>query len=105
MENSVDTYLTKFEGLASAFEVTTKEMEENVKTKVQEIKEKNFLVPSSDLINIETLANDFQIMRQSLISNIQSTQALLNQFSNEITMDGVDVKPQLLSSYAELNES
>ena len=65
MENSVDTYLTKFEGLASAFEVTTKEMEENVKTKVQEIKEKNFLVPSSDLINIETLANDFQIMRQS----------------------------------------
>lgn len=105
MENSVDTYLTKFEGLASAFEVTTKEMEENVKTKVQEIKDKNFLVPSSDLINIETLANDFQIMRQSLISNIQSTQALLNQFSNEITMDGVDVKPQLLSSYAELNES
>ena len=29
----------------------------------------------------------------------------MNQFSNEITMDGVDVKPQLLSSYAELNES
>lgn len=105
VEQNVDQYLAKFNNLAQSFNLTTKEMEDNIKVKVKEIENANVLIPQEDLINVSNLTSDFQIMRQTLLTNIQSAQTLLSQFSQAIIMEGVDIKPQLLSAYSELNES
>ena len=107
-EKNMKNYLAKFEGLAKAFDITTKEMEENAQKIVTEIQneyDENNSEVNNSIIESEMLNTDFQIMRMTLLNNIKSTKNLLSQFSDQITLEGIDVKPQLLSAYAELNES
>ena len=105
--------LKKYEGLAASFEVTTAEMEEDLKQKVQEIKSANIVaksVENAEIVrdmtsNVSHLSNDFSIMRETLLENIKSSQVILSSFSNEIVANGSDTNPKLLSAYSELLES
>lgn len=105
--------LKKYEGLAASFEVTTAEMEEDLKQKVQEIKSTNIVaksVENAEIVrdmtsNVSHLSNDFSIMRETLLENIKSSQVILSSFSNEIVANGSDTNPKLLSAYSELLES
>lgn len=105
--------LKKYEGLAASFEVTTAEMEEDLKQKVQEIKSANIVsksVENAEIVrdmtsNVSNLSNDFSIMRETLLENIKSSQVILSSFSNEIVANGSDTNPKLLSAYSELLES
>ena len=105
--------LKKYEGLAASFEVTTAEMEEDLKQKVQEIKSANIVaksVENAEIVrdmtsNVSHLSNDFSIMRETLLENIKSSQIILSSFSNEIVANGSDTNPKLLSAYSELLES
>ena len=104
---NASSYLAKFENLAKSFEVTTKEMEESVKKKVKEVKEKaeDSLSTQEAIMTLNTLSEDFQVMRQTLLENMRSASLVLNQLNNEIIMDGVDVKPQVLTAYAEFTNA
>ena len=105
--------LKKYEGLAASFEVTTAEMEEDLKQKVQEIKSASIVSKSAEnaeivrdmTSNVSNLSNDFSIMRETLLENIKSSQVILSSFSNEIVANGSDTNPKLLSAYSELLES
>lgn len=105
--------LKKYEGLAASFEVTTAEMEEDLKQKVQEIKSASIVsksVENAEIVrdmtsNVSNLSNDFSIMRETLLENIKSSQVILSSFSNEIVANGSDTNPKLLSAYSELLES
>ena len=105
--------LKKYEGLAASFEVTTAEMEEDLKQKVQEIKSANIVaksVENAEIVrdmtsNVSHLSNDFSIMRETLLENLKSSQVILSSFSNEIVANGSDTNPKLLSAYSELLES
>ena len=105
--------LKKYEGLAASFEVTTAEMEEDLKQKVQEIKSASIVsksVENAEIVrdmtsNVSNLSNDFSIMRETLLENIKSIQVILSSFSNEIVANGSDTNPKLLSAYSELLES
>lgn len=105
--------LKKYEGLAASFEVTTAEMEEELKQKVQEIKSASIVsksVENAEIVrdmtsNVSNLSNDFSIMRETLLENIKSSQVILSSFSNEIVANGSDTNPKLLSAYSELLES
>lgn len=98
--------LSKFEGLANAFEVSTKEMEEDISKKVQEIKDSNKIeILSTQKIDIFQLSNDFSVMRRTLLENIETSKTILSSFSNEIVADGVNINPKLLSAYSELLNS
>lgn len=105
--------LKKYEGLAASFEVTTAEMEEDLKQKVQEIKSASIIsksVENAEIVrdmtsNVSNLSNDFSIMRETLLENIKSSQVILSSFSNEIVANGSDTNPKLLSAYSELLES
>ena len=104
---NASSYLAKFESLAKSFEVTTKEMEDSVKKKVKEVKEKaeDSLSAQEAIMTLNTLSEDFQVMRQTLLENMRSASLVLNQLNNEIIMDGVDVKPQVLTAYAEFTNA
>ena len=105
--------LKKYEGLAASFEVTTAEMEEDLKQKVQEIKSASIVsksVENAEIVrdmtsNVSNISNDFSIMRETLLENIKSSQVILSSFSNEIVANGSDTNPKLLSAYSELLES
>ena len=105
--------LKKYEGLAKSFEVTTAEMEEDLKQKVAEIKTTYNQSKFSDndgivqdmASNVNNLSNDFYIMRETLLENIKSSQIILSSFSDEIVANGSDTNPKLLSAYSELLES
>ena len=105
--------LKKYEGLAKSFEVTTAEMEEDLKQKVSEIKTTYNKAKFSDndgivqdmASNVNNLSNDFYIMRETLLENIKSSQIILSSFSDEIVANGSDTNPKLLSAYSELLES
>ena len=66
-ELNASSYLAKFENLAKSFEVTTKEMEDSVKKKVKEVKEKaeDSLSTQEAIMTLNTLSEDFQVMRQT----------------------------------------
>ena len=109
-ELNASSYLAKFESLAKSFEVTTKEMEDSVKKKVKEVKEvkekaEDSLSTQEAIMTLNTLSEDFQVMRQTLLENMRSASLVLNQLNNEIIMDGVDVKPQVLTAYAEFTNA
>ena len=80
--------LKKYEGLAKSFEVTTAEMEEDLKQKVSEIKTTYNKAKFSDndeivkdmASNVNNLSNDFYIMRETLLENIKSSQIILSSF-------------------------
>ena len=101
---NASSYLAKFESLAKSFEVTTKEMEDSVKKKVKE-KAEDSLSTQEAIMTLNTLSEDFQVMRQTLLENMRSASLVLNQLNNEIIMDGVDVKPQVLTAYAEFTNA
>lgn len=102
--------LKKFESLANAFEVSTKEMEDVIKEKVHEVKaevSESFNTEHiSSLVNsVQNLSTDFSTLRNTLLSNIKSSQCILSSFENEIVASGSDCNPKLLSAYSELLES
>ena len=105
--------LKKYEGLAQSFEVTTAEMEQDLKQKVVEIKSaynETKLCNNDGIVrdmasNVNNLSNDFSIMRETLLENIKSSQIILSSFSDEIVANGSDTNPKLLSAYSELLES
>lgn len=102
--------LKKFESLANAFEVSTKEMEDVIKEKVHEVKAEVSESFNTEHINslvnsVQNLSTDFSTLRNTLLSNIKSSQCILNSFENEIVASGSDCNPKLLSAYSELLES
>lgn len=102
--------LKKFESLANAFEVSTKEMEDVIKEKVHEVKaevSESFNTEHiHSLVNsVQNLSTDFSTLRNTLLSNIKSSQCILSSFENEIVASGSDCNPKLLSAYSELLES
>ena len=78
-EFNASSYLAKFESLANSFEVTTKEMEDSVKKKVKEVKEKaeDSLSAQEAIMTLNTLSEDFQVMRQTLLENMRSASLVL----------------------------
>lgn len=102
--------LKKFESLANAFEVSTKEMEDVIKEKVHEVKAEVSESFNTEHINslvnsVKNLSTDFSTLRNTLLSNIKSSQCILSSFENEIVASGSDCNPKLLSAYSELLES
>ena len=102
--------LKKFESLANAFEVSTKEMEDVIKEKVHEVKAEVSESFNTEHINslvnsVQNLSTDFSTLRNTLLSNIKSSQCILSSFENEIVASGSDCNPKLLSAYSELLES
>lgn len=102
--------LKKFESLANAFEVSTLEMEEVIQNKVHEVKAQINEKFEDDHINslvqsVSNLSTDFSTLRNTLLSNIKSSQCILSSFENEIVASGSDCNPKLLSAYSELLES
>lgn len=102
--------LKKFESLANAFEVSTKEMEDVIKEKVYEVKAEVSESFNTEHINslvnsVQNLSTDFSTLRNTLLSNIKSSQCILSSFENEIVASGSDCNPKLLSAYSELLES
>ena len=83
-ELNASSYLAKFESLAKSFEVTTKEMEDSVKKKVKEVKEKaeDSLSTQEAIMTLNTLSEDFQVMRQTLLENMRLEVGIKEIFTN-----------------------
>lgn len=109
MVDATENALKKFDKLANAFEVSTKDMKENIQNHLDEIN--NNYSFDNEIINdmcesVSNLSNDFNVMRNTLLENIKSSQTILSSFGDEIKINGAnDTDPRILSAYSELLDS